>query len=385
MKTPSISPSNTPTQPSEFAVRVSKVSGYALMVVLGVGLISNGWLLWSGKVDILPPKLTRDAAIHGEVTHKIAKQLSNAWFPEQVASLERGASWLLFHDTGPRVRRGCPDWLFLTDEIQMNHHAEMNANTKAQAVIDMAQGLRKRGIALLVAVVPDKSRIADDQLCGLVRPAALAQRAVAWISTLRNAGVSVVNLAPTLQALGAPAYLHTDTHWSEIGARAAARVIAQQVQAMGIHAVPQKTFDVHSEPAAIRAGDLVRLAGIDWLPLRWQPRPDIVEATEVSEQQNAGHADSDNLDDLLDDAQLPNVALIGTSFSRNSNFLGFLQLALGAQIGSFAKDGGEFSGSANAYFSNAAFKQTPPKLIIWEIPERDLQTPYEPISWEKSH
>ena len=78
------------------------------------------------------------------------------------------------------------------------------------------------------------------------------------------------------------------------------------------------------------------------------------------------------------------MQLIGTSFSRNSNFLGFLQLALGAQVGSFAKDGGEFSGSANEYFSNPAFTQTPPKLLIWEIPERDLQTPYEPIKWSKA-
>ena len=78
----------------------------------------------------------------------------------------------------------------------------------------------------------------------------------------------------------------------------------------------------------------------------------------------------------MGDDNLPNVALIGTSFSRNSNFFGFVQQALGAPIGDFAKDGGEFSGSANGYFSNPAFKQTPPKLVIWEIPERDLQTPY---------
>ena len=74
------------------------------------------------------------------------------------------------------------------------------------------------------------------------------------------------------------------------------------------------------------------------------------------------------------------MALIGTSFSRNSNFVGFLQMALRAKIGSFAMDGGKFSGSARDYFANPAFIQTPPKLVVWEIPERDLQTPYEAIS-----
>jgi alginate O-acetyltransferase complex protein AlgJ len=54
----------------------------------------------------------------------------------------------------------------------------------------------------------------------------------------------------------------------------------------------------------------------------------------------------------------------------------FLQRAVGASVGNFALDGGAFSGAAKAYFDSAAFKQTPPKLIVWEIPERDLQAPY---------
>jgi alginate O-acetyltransferase complex protein AlgJ len=383
MSTQTTSPPNVPAPPGELAVRSSKASGYALVGLLAAGLISCGWLLYAGKVEMPPLDQSSDALLHGEITHKIAKQLSSAWFPEQAANLERGASWLLFHDAGPRVRLGCADWLFMTDELQLNPHAQLNADSKAQAVIEIQQRLKKRGIQLLVAVVPDKSRIASDQLCRLGRPTELAERANAWVETLRKAGVPAMNLAPSLQALAATAYLRTDSHWNETGAKAAARAIAQKVREMGIHATPPKTFDVHTAAAALRPGDLVRLAGIDWLPLRWQPKPEIVAATEISVRQETDQGGSDNLDDLLGDEHLPNIALIGTSFSRNSSFLGFLQLALGAQIGSFAKDGGEFSGSANEYFSNPAFKQTPPELIIWEIPERDLQTPYEPIKWSK--
>ncbi|MBT2338467.1 MULTISPECIES: alginate O-acetyltransferase AlgX-related protein [Pseudomonas] len=379
MKTPKKSAPSAPTPPSDLVTRTSKVSGYTLIGLLGVGLISCGWLLLSGKVQMLPPKLTRDAAVHGEVTHSIAKQLSKAWFPEHAANLERGASWLLFHDTGPRVRPGCPGWLFLTDEMRINPHARANADSKARAVIDVQQRLHQRGIRLLVAVVPDKSRIAADQLCGLDRPAELDGRAMEWTTTLNQAGVPALNLASTLQPLGAAAFLRTDTHWSETGSKAAAHAIAQQVQALGIRATPQKTFATHSGAAALRAGDLVRLAGLDWLPMSWQPTPETVAATQVSEEQAAVQDGGDNLDDLFGDDGLPNVALIGTSFSRNSNFLGFLELALGAPVGSFAKDGGEFSGGANDYFSNPAFRETPPKLLIWEIPERDLQTPYEAI------
>ena len=51
--------------------------------------------------------------------------------------------------------------------------------------------------------------------------------------------------------------------------------------------------------------------------------------------------------------------------------------ALGASLGNFAKDGGEFSGAARDYFASPAFRETPPQLLIWEIPERDLQSPYK--------
>jgi alginate O-acetyltransferase complex protein AlgJ len=360
----------SPVSPSS-----SRLPGYLFAGLLGMGLISSGWLFCSGKLE-LPPNLSPAAVLHGAATRRIASQLSSAWLPEQAADLERAASWLWLHDTGPRVRPGCADWLFLNDELLPEKDAQANADAKARAVIDVQNELHQRGIRLLVVIVPDKSRIAARQLCGLARPAALAPRVQDWNRFLYRAGVATLDLTTVLQSLGAAAYLHTDTHWNELGARSAATAIAQQVLALDIRATPSAIFDVDTQPEAMRAGDLVHLAGIDWLPLNWQPQPDIVAATQFSERQQAGE---DDLDDLLGDADLPNIALIGTSFSRNSNFVGFLQLALGARIGSFAKDGGAFSGSANAYFSNPAFMQTPPKLVIWEIPERDLQTPYEPI------
>lgn len=379
-----MSSSHVPAPPSEFNARISKIAGVVFVTFLSVGFASCAWLLLSGKVEMLPPKLTTDDVLHGEVTHKIAKQLSKGVVPEQAANLERGVSWLALHDTGPRVRSGCPGWLFLTDEMRIVRHAQANADTKAGVVRDVQQRLAKQGITLLVAVVPDKSRIASSQLCDLRRPVQLQDRAVAWVDGLNKSGVPAIDLAPTLQPLGAEAYLRTDTHWSETGSAAAAKAVARQVQTMGISATPHKDFEVKVQEPARRPGDLVRLAGLEWLPVAWQPAAESVASTQISEKAAEVQSGGDNLDDLFGDDNLPNVALIGTSFSRNSNFAGFLQQALGAPIGNFGKDGGEFSGGANGYFNNPAFKQTPPKLVIWEIPERDLQTPYsEVIEWGK--
>jgi alginate O-acetyltransferase complex protein AlgJ len=382
MSTPSLNSSPAPAQASELALRISPLAGWVLAFFLAAGLLSNLWWFCRGKVDWLPPDLTADAILHGEVTHKLAKQLSSALLPQQAAGFERGASWLLLNDSGPRVRQGCPGWLFIADEFKLNRQAQANAQAKAAAVIEAHRQLRQRGVQLLLAVVPDKSRIASEQLCGLYRPGQFDARISTWVGQLQAAGVDAMDLTPALQTQGAQAFLRTDTHWSEEGANAAALALAGHIQASGFKATPQQHFDSLREAMAPRPGDLVRLAGLDGLPLSLQPPVQSVAATRISAQAKPVAAGADNLDDLFGDDNLPNVALIGTSFSHNSSFSDFLQYALGAPLGNFAKDGGEFSGAATAYFSSPAFRQTPPKLLVWEIPERDLQTPYgEEIKW----
>ncbi|MDR6357695.1 alginate O-acetyltransferase complex protein AlgJ [Pseudomonas psychrotolerans] len=290
--------------------------------------------------------------------------------PEAAARLERGLSWLLFGDTGPRVRQGCPGWLFLAEELEVHRQAAANARARAQTVIELQRALAARHVRLLVAVVPDKSRIAADQLCGLRRPAAFANRIGDWTRLLSAAGVPVVDLTPVLTPLGSGAFLRTDTHWNEAGADAAARALAARIQSLPFQATPAREFTRTPLPLAPRPGDLVRLAGLDWLPPRQQPTPEILALTQVD-----SHAAAAASDDLFGDGDLPNLALIGTSFSRNSNFLPFLEQALGASVGRFAKDGGHFAGAARDYFASKAFRQTPPQLLVWEIPERDLQSP----------
>lgn len=374
-----------PTQPDDLATRSSRLAGVALLIFLFVGLLSTGSLIVSGQISLSADKVLAPQFFDGDITHRIARELSNAQLPTTFAELERGVSWLLLGDTGPRVRPGCPDWLFLADELKVNHQAQRNADAKAQAVIDLQQWLSQRGISLLVVIVPDKSRIAAEQRCALHRPAVFEGRIQAWTSKLDVGGVSNLDLTAALTPLGASAWLRTDTHWSESGAKVAAEAIAQRLKTLGISATPRRSFNDSHAPLAVRPGDLVHLAGIDWLPLKWQPAPEMVAQTSTHELPAASAASPDTEADLFGDADLPDTVLIGTSFSRNSNFAGFLQQALGAPVGNFAKDGGAFSGAANSYLNNPASKETPPRQIIWEIPERDLQSPYvEPITYRSS-
>lgn len=374
MTTTSLPSSPAPVPPSAITLRLSPLAGVVLLLFLVVGLLCAGWAMLSGKIDLLPPKVSWDDIRHGAVTHRIAKELAGVPFAEQAAQLERGASWLLLNDTGSRVRQGCPDWLFLADELKLHPSAARNAQARAVKVIELRAQLRQRGIELMLVLVPDKSRIAASELCAVERSPQFAQRLTHWRDSLQAQGVAVLDLTPALQPQGRDAFLRTDTHWSEAGANAAAVAVATRIGELGIKPSPAQAFDVSVSAPEVRPGDLVRLAGLDWLPDDLQPQVEKVPRSTLKARAVTTEVLAE--DDLFGDSQLPNVAVIGTSFSRNSNFMPFLERAVGASVGNFALDGGAFSGAAKAYFDSPAFKQTPPKLIVWEIPERDLQAPY---------
>jgi len=368
-----IDPSLRPVPPSPLMIRLSPLAGLSMLAFMLVGLVACVWAMATGKVDLWPDHLNWQAVRNGEITHHIAHELSHVAVAQEAANLERALSWLTLGDTGARVRTGCPGWLFLSDEMRIYPHARSNAEAHAAKVAAVRDWLAARNIRLLVLTVPDKSRMAADQLCGLPRAAQLAGRLDAWDGQLRQAGIVTVNPVAALQALGSGTFLRTDTHWSEQGAEAVAQRLGAAVLASGVAPSPPQSLHRSVLPAARRPGDLVRLAGLETLPERLQPEGERVAAS-TFEQRGETSAGSD--DDLFGDAQLPNVALIGTSFSRNSNFVPFLEQAIGAPVGNFAKDGGEFSGAAKAYFTSEAFRQTPPQLLIWEINERDVQKPF---------
>ncbi len=353
-------------------------AGGCFVLLLALGLLSNGYA-WIHD-QLTPRTVDWPSFMVGEPMQQLAHALAKAELPVTAAQIERGLSWQVSSDLGPRVREGERDWLFLTDELTPHAKGAQSAANRAQQVIALRQRLAADGIQLLVVVVPDKSRIAAAHLGHLLRPAAFTDRVKQWTEPLAQAGVDVLDLSAalaTLERQGESAFLRTDSHWTEAGAEAAAALVAQHIKSL--RALPpfqpsaSRVF-LKDRVTALRPGDLVRLAGLDGLPDWMQPRPELAQQSRfemmrepaVGSTANAGDAD------LFGDAELPSIALVGTSFSRNSNFVSFLERGLRAQVANFALDGGDFDGAARAYLRSAAFKQTPPKLLVWEIPERVL-------------
>jgi alginate O-acetyltransferase complex protein AlgJ len=266
----------------------------------------------------------------------------------------------------------------------VHRQPQRNATQRKVDVLKVQKTLSAKGIKLLVVVVPDKTRIEASQLGMLHRPSRYAQRASQWVTDLNSSGIDALDLTDTLAAFKqkhTAAFLKSDSHWTEQGAQAAAIAVSAEVLHLKITPSPAQTWVVDKRIDSSRSGDLIRLAGVDWLPTGLQPEQDIAQETsfKVDDRKNnapgssAQSVASTSTDDLFGDTDLPNIVVIGTSYSRTSNFVAFIEKELNAKVANLARSGGDFSGAMNAYLSSVAFKKTPPKLVIWEIPERVLQ------------
>jgi alginate O-acetyltransferase complex protein AlgJ len=355
------------------ATRASKIAAVILMVFLFAGLLSNLKFAWTTG-SVLPHAVTRAGILDGSVSKQLADRMADTPIAADAARTQRALGWLTLHDLGPRVRQGCPGWLFLRDELSVYADSDSHLATRAATVAAVQRELAKHGIALLVVVVPDKSRIEPQHLCSLYRPVSLDARLADWTTRLADDSVPVLDLSAALRGAPGGAFFRTDTHWTEDGAGAAAQAVAQRIRAMNLTLGSSKPdYRVTDHPPRRRPGDLVHLAGLDDLPPSWQPKPEIgANRDYVPQAQAAASAD-----DLFGDADLPGIAVIGTSYSTTSDFVPQLALALGTGVGNFAREGGKFGGSARAYFASPAYAQTPPKLVVWELDERDLQSPLE--------
>lgn len=306
--------------------------------------------------------------LSGEATKRFTKLLNQHFvLGTTFNQIEHGMLWNLTGDWGASVRAGCGDWLFLTDELEVYPDRQKSAQFRASLAAKLNQRLSERGIKLLMVVVPDKTRIESAQLCGLNRSTLFDKRVVNWLADLQLNNVSALNLNDILSKAQGDRYYHTDTHWNESGADVAAQTVASNLAERKWSSGNGAAVTLN-QARTDRSGDLIHLAGLDGLPGFLGPKPELAQITVVPPIAVAS-------DDLFGDAGLPTIALVGTSYSRNSNFVPFLEHHLGESVANLAKDGGAFVGAATAYFSGATFRDNPPKVVIWEVPERIIEAP----------
>lgn len=273
---------------------------------------------------------------------------------------------------------GKNDWLFTTYEFASSADAQ-DTEATVQLLHKVNRLFEAKGIALALVIVPSKIRIYSDQLPDSHPLDAYTSGKYANVfAALRAGGIHVVNLnQPFLtspQRLGeSPLFLRLDTHWAHAGALLAAETVKAAIDASpvlksALASTTEEKYTLNWSKQKInqRARDLVRLLPKDAPSFPAEQAMMFKVNREKTSQ--AG---------LLNTGDSVGVTVIGSSFTnKNTGYPDGLRYSLQRDLLdiSIPVDQGPWVGM-EAYLRDDAFKTNRPKLIIWEIPEREMRSP----------
>lgn len=264
------------------------------------------------------------------------------------------------------------DGFLFRSRIDMRDYGPLKSGPKKE-LLKVVAALRERGTEIVLVVPPprpvaDRARLLAAEVAALDYDVAAAEAGyTAMLEDLRADGILVADVLGRARAhLGAdePFYLRRDIHWSSDGARIAAEAAAETVAALPLAAtLDSAAFTTEERDVADadeKLGDALET---------------LCDVTVPPEQETFYRTTEADAEAGLFDERAPQVVLVGTSFSHRGdddpNFSGFLQQALATRVLNASEEGGGFEGAMAAYLRSQAFREDPPKVIVWEFP------PYE--------
>jgi alginate O-acetyltransferase complex protein AlgJ len=337
-----------------------------LLTLLVLGLWSTrSFFGFSTSADttVLNGRWTKAVETHYDDEFPIKRLGTNLW-----AALD----FKLFNEGRPGVVLGRDQWLYSDEEFNPIVNEELNLQGNYALVEGVRQTLQKRGVKLVMAIVPAKVRLYPEHL-GDVHPASIHDNLYKdfHARVAANKILAPDLLGPLQQAKqnGQQVFLRTDTHWTPTGAEIAAKQLAKAIaEKTPLNSAPQR-FVTEAEKTEQHKGDLTLFLPLDPLFSNLMPPQEPLEkrTTRVAEDQPAGD------DALFAESEVP-VALIGTSYSANPNwnFVGALKEALQSDVVNYSEDGHGPILPMLSYLKSDAFKDSPPQVLIWEFPERYL-------------
>jgi alginate O-acetyltransferase complex protein AlgJ len=226
-------------------------------------------------------------------------------------------------------------------------------------------------VRLVVALVPAKARVYPEKLGRYALPARAADRYRKLRTLLASLGVPAPDLlAPLRQARQTgEVFLRIDTHWTPLGAGAAAEALAGTVEGFLSEAgSPRARFASSEGPPQEYGGDLLHFLPLG--PFRiLGPRPDIVRPRLTA-------AVEESAEGLFDQPAIP-VVLVGTSYSAGGlwNLEGALKTAVDADVLNVAKEGQGPLAPMRALLAGSVLEEVRAEVVVWEIPERYFVLP----------
>ncbi len=298
---------------------------------------------------------------HGQAASEFESAYRGAaLYRERAVELFGAYRYRIFGEGRTGVLVGEDGWLFTDEEFKSDPSAERKLVQTADFIAGVGKRLNSGGTRLVVAVVPAKADIYPEKLGRYRFPAEPAGRYAKTLDLLASRHIVAPDLKKALlgQKRREQVFLKADTHWTPAGAVMAANVLGGQW-----HGSPQAQAATYTLQQTARfdvVGDLNRfiggaIPGEETIPL-YEAASTAPEAPAV---------------DLFGAPDVP-VVLVGTSYSANPNwgFEAALKASLGADVVNVAEQGeGPFKPMAD-YVGSPSFRQSPPKLVIWEIPVR---------------
>lgn len=269
---------------------------------------------------------------------------------------------------------GKDGWLFYNHEFVRD---TAQANVSVDLIAKVSKALESQGTKLVVAMAPAKARIYAEHLPPS-HPLKADHEADynRLLHRLQAAGVATADINAAFLSSpkrngDAPLYFRQDTHWSATGALLAAETIRDSLNATptlqqifnGTSATPYSlTWATQKFPFT---GDLIQQLP----PGAPKFEKEMISAFEVR-RENAQN-------NLLGDVAASGIALLGSSYSAEwTHFPKALNYVLQRDVPAIAvtADRGQWVG-LDTYLRNDAFQANRPKLLIWEMPERDMKAP----------
>ncbi len=280
---------------------------------------------------------------------------------------------------------GQNDWLYYRHEI-----SDASDNPAVNTTVDLIRRInavfKQNDIALVVAMAPLKIRIHSENLpLSLPLSDYLKGNYATILKKLRDGGVSTADINTAFQnspvrTSPMPLFFKQDTHWSSSGALLGAETVRDAINSDAglkrlLESTPTTAYTLTWSPKDWPVqGDLAQQLPKGTLI----PGKELIKIFTVEKGAGSGEVN------LLGGNTTP-ITLLGSSYTADwTNFPIAMRYALQRDLLSISVDAlqGQWVG-LHTYLRDDSFQLSPPKLLIWEMPERDMRAPPD-LKWREA-
>lgn len=278
----------------------------------------------------------------------------------------------------PQAIAGKNEWLFYS--VELTDASEQGAK---EASIDLISRfnkvLERNGVAMVLTMAPIKARIHSEFLPDSVTlNPYMAGNYERMAQALRAAKVNFIDLnGPFMKSPqrngDTPLFLRLDTHWAPSGAMLAAEAVRAGLDANAplrqvLDSIPEEKFVLTK--SASKANSPMRDLVAKLPDNRSTFSPELVAPFVVSKDRKTSGS-------ILGNATTPAISLMGSSYSAQwYRFPDALRYTLQKDLLAISVEATQGSWvGMESYLRDDAFQLNRPKLLIWEIPERDMSKP----------